>query len=77
MQINMPDSGTFLFISDHCHVIENVSSPFLAVPKTDIVLVARWYPSRLACKRSSSLVPEYAASKTIGKDYPGSSDSWA
>lgn len=24
MQINMPDSGTFLFISDHCHVIENV-----------------------------------------------------
>jgi hypothetical protein len=25
MQINMPDSGTFFFISDHCHVIENVS----------------------------------------------------
>lgn len=24
MQINLPDSGTFLFISDHCHVIENV-----------------------------------------------------
>jgi len=23
MQINMPDSGTFFFISDHCHVIEN------------------------------------------------------
>ncbi|EHY58635.1 hypothetical protein HRR83_007356 [Exophiala dermatitidis] len=23
MQINMPDSGTFLFISDHCHIIEN------------------------------------------------------
>jgi glyoxylase-like metal-dependent hydrolase (beta-lactamase superfamily II) len=23
MQINMPQSGTFLFISDHCHVIEN------------------------------------------------------
>ncbi|KAI7255311.1 hypothetical protein KC352_g11593, partial [Hortaea werneckii] len=21
--INLPDSGTFLFISDHCHVIEN------------------------------------------------------
>lgn len=29
MQINMPDSGTFLFISDHCHVIENVSLPLL------------------------------------------------
>lgn len=28
MQINMPDSGTFLFISDHCHVIENVSLSF-------------------------------------------------
>lgn len=25
MQINLQDSGTFLFISDHCHVIENVS----------------------------------------------------
>jgi len=25
MQINLHDSGTFLFISDHCHVIENVS----------------------------------------------------
>ncbi|KAF4470701.1 Zn-dependent hydrolase [Fusarium albosuccineum] len=23
MQINMPDTGTFVFISDHCHVIEN------------------------------------------------------
>ncbi|KAK4945997.1 hypothetical protein LTR10_014799 [Elasticomyces elasticus] len=23
MQINMPDSGTWFFISDHCHVIEN------------------------------------------------------
>lgn len=26
MQINLPDSGTYLFISDHCHVIENVST---------------------------------------------------
>ena len=25
MQINMPESGTYFFISDHCHVIENVS----------------------------------------------------
>jgi hypothetical protein len=25
MQINLPESGTYLFISDHCHVIENVS----------------------------------------------------
>jgi hypothetical protein len=24
MQINLPNSGTFFFISDHCHVIENV-----------------------------------------------------
>jgi hypothetical protein len=23
MQINMRESGTYLFISDHCHVIEN------------------------------------------------------
>jgi glyoxylase-like metal-dependent hydrolase (beta-lactamase superfamily II) len=27
MQINMQDSGTFFFMSDHCHVIENVSLP--------------------------------------------------
>lgn len=27
MQINMPETGTFFFISDHCHVIENVSFP--------------------------------------------------
>lgn len=26
MQINLPDSGTIFFISDHCHVIENVSN---------------------------------------------------
>lgn len=25
MQINLPESGTIFFISDHCHVIENVS----------------------------------------------------
>ena len=25
MQINMPEMGTYIFISDHCHVIENVS----------------------------------------------------
>jgi glyoxylase-like metal-dependent hydrolase (beta-lactamase superfamily II) len=25
MQINMPEMGTYFFISDHCHVIENVS----------------------------------------------------
>lgn len=25
MQVNLPQSGTFFFISDHCHVIENVS----------------------------------------------------
>lgn len=29
MQINLPDSGTFLFISDHCHVIENVRHAML------------------------------------------------
>lgn len=26
MQINMPVMGTYFFISDHCHVIENVST---------------------------------------------------
>jgi hypothetical protein len=25
MQLNLLNSGTFFFISDHCHVIENVS----------------------------------------------------
>ena len=31
MQINMPESGTFLFISDHCHIIENVGMPLYFV----------------------------------------------
>ena len=31
MQINLQDSGTYLFISDHCHVIENVSRLELAI----------------------------------------------
>jgi hypothetical protein len=26
MQLNLQDSGTLFFISDHCHVIENVPS---------------------------------------------------
>jgi hypothetical protein len=26
MQLNLRNSGTFFFISDHCHVIENVSA---------------------------------------------------
>jgi glyoxylase-like metal-dependent hydrolase (beta-lactamase superfamily II) len=29
MQINLPESGTIFFISDHCHVIENVSDSYL------------------------------------------------
>ena len=33
MQINLRDSGTFIFLSDHAHVMENVSpSPFSHVP---------------------------------------------
>ena len=31
MQINMPESGTFLFVSDHLHVIENVQDHFLSI----------------------------------------------
>ena len=30
MQINMPETGTYFFISDHCHVIENVSPVHVA-----------------------------------------------
>lgn len=54
MQINMRESGTFLFISDHCHVIENVSyppsSPPSHLPRVLLITstVARWYPARLA-----------------------------
>jgi hypothetical protein len=28
MQLNLPESGAFFFISDHCHVIENVSQEY-------------------------------------------------
>jgi len=31
MQINLLESGTFLFISDHCHVIENVSLRLISI----------------------------------------------
>jgi hypothetical protein len=33
MQINLPESGTIFFISDHCHVIENVSQSKLVFSK--------------------------------------------
>lgn len=65
MQINMPDSGTFLFISDHCHVIENVCSLSGSVlPSTSSMLtisspVAGRHSPRLARPRSSCLVPQH------------------
>lgn len=65
MQINLPNSGTFFFISDHCHVIENVSlhcpdsyNYCRSVDEGDAV--ARRHSSRLAGERSSGLVPKYA-----------------
>ena len=38
MQLNLRDSGTFFFISDHCHVIENVSKSRLQgkTPKANV-----------------------------------------
>lgn len=59
MQINLPDSGTFMFISDHCHVIENVSSQrrWCVQELTDSVAVARWNSSGLARAGSPSMVP--------------------
>jgi hypothetical protein len=41
MQINMPETGTFFFISDHCHVIENVSIPSFVCCSTWL-MVAQW-----------------------------------
>jgi hypothetical protein len=43
MQINLPDSGTFFFISDHCHVIENVSSfVFQISPVSKLKEYSQW-----------------------------------
>jgi glyoxylase-like metal-dependent hydrolase (beta-lactamase superfamily II) len=36
MQLNLLNSGTFFFISDHCHVIENVSCGFF--PWQEVIL---------------------------------------
>lgn len=58
MQINLPDSGTFLFISDHCHVIENVSGDdkvFFWV-SADVKTVARRNTTRLAGSGSPGMV---------------------
>lgn len=51
MQINLQETGTFFFISDHCHVIENVNCLPLSVLSllADSIKVARRHPTRLAC----------------------------
>lgn len=41
MQINMPETGTFFFISDHCHVIENVKIALHLISK-DVVADMRY-----------------------------------
>lgn len=77
MQINMPETGTFFFISDHCHVIENVSLPgSLCLKLANGLIVARWYSSRMARSRPPSLVQEYPASKATGEDNEGTDYSW-
>lgn len=63
MQINMLNTGTFFFISDHCHVIENVSyACFTRWCPTDFVTVAGWDPSGLVGSRPPIVVQEYTAS---------------
>ena len=43
MQINLPNSGTFFFISDHCHVIENVRIPAPSYKLfTEADIMAKW-----------------------------------
>jgi hypothetical protein len=42
MQINLLDSGTIFFISDHCHVIENASTSLLYYFDMQILISKKW-----------------------------------
>lgn len=50
MQINLPETGTLFFISDHCHVIENVciNPHSKGEQKLTVLLVAGRHSPRLA-----------------------------
>jgi hypothetical protein len=77
MQINMPDSGTFFFISDHCHVGDLV----LTFPSQAYELdvghrkLARWYSTRMAGQRPPSMVLQYSATEAVGGYHQGSNRS--
>ena len=79
MQINLLHMGTYFFISDHCHVIENVRCVFpsehrLLVGGSALTLatVAGRRPSRLAGARPSIVVQKHSASQASRADYQGS-----
>ena len=57
MQINMIGSGTFFFVSDHCHVMENVSADWRSLLNVELMIaVVGWHPPWLASSRSPGMV---------------------
>ena len=79
MQINLLHMGTYFFISDHCHVIENVRCRFPAEHRLlvggsalTLATVAGRHPSRLAGARPSIMVQKHSASQASRADYQGS-----
>jgi hypothetical protein len=65
MQINLLDSGTFLFISDHCHVIENVGRFFWATCSNPAFHIL--FPPSIC---STSLPPHLTNVSTVARRRP-------
>lgn len=61
MQINMPESGTFLFISDHCHVIENVSQLSLSTSRRPQISWPPHTSMMTACGVPQPTIPVHAS----------------
>lgn len=64
MQINMPEMGTFFFISDHCHIIENVSSQPPTLPSLPPNFQAR--PADSSCPKWRDGIPQ----GWLARDHP-------
>jgi len=70
MQLNLLNSGTFLFISDHCHVIENVRRTSFCHPRVlTFFKVARWYTPRMVSPVSLIFYPNPGYADASGSDH--------
>lgn len=76
MQINLPESGTLIFISDHCHVIENVRSspmiPFGSMRRSEwLTLHARSGATASPKAGSHATIPPGSAARSASSSSSG------